>query len=77
VDQQTERRGEFEQMRVKILKDADTPSHRLTKGTIIEASPRWADQWIADGLAVVVEAEMETTDAPPTREIRAKKATRS
>lgn len=54
-------------MRVRVLRDADLPTHRLTKGAVMFVDSRYASEWIKAGIVEL--CEPETTSAPPEREI--------
>lgn len=63
-------------MKIHVLKDADLPSHRLTKGAIFEVvDERLANQWISDGIVELYKEPEKAVDRQP-RELRVKGAQR-
>ena len=56
-------------MRLKVLQNADLPTHKLTEGTTIEiADERLAEQWIKAG--IVIPAAVEKAVERKPREVR-------
>ena len=63
-------------IKLRILQDADLPTHRLRKNTVVTVEPHLAAEWIACKLAEVHTPKAETTSAPPAKETRRGRATK-
>ncbi len=57
-------------IKLRILADADLPTHKLRKNTVVTVEPHVGAEWIARKLAEVHTPEPENTAAPPVKETR-------